>query len=62
MAYNPIFVTLSSLKPFFVNDLQNEFRFSDTIGTSDLRIHEERSEELEQDPVPQLSTLFAFML
>jgi len=25
MAYNPIFVTLSSLKPLFFNGLKNEF-------------------------------------
>jgi hypothetical protein len=32
MASNPTFVTLSSLKPFFFNGLQNERRFSDQVG------------------------------
>jgi Phage integrase, N-terminal SAM-like domain len=32
MAYNPTFVVLSSLKPFFFNSLKNEFRFSDNAG------------------------------
>ena len=32
MASNPIFVTLSSLKPFFFNGLKNELRFSDHGG------------------------------
>ena len=32
MAYNPIFVLLSSLKPFFFNSLKNELCFSDNMG------------------------------
>jgi hypothetical protein len=32
MAYNPTFVTLSPLKPFFVNGLKNELHFSDSVG------------------------------
>jgi len=32
MAYNPTFVTLSSLKPFFFNGLKNELRFLDNVG------------------------------
>ena len=32
MAYNPIVVTLSSLKPFFFNYLQSGVRFSDHGG------------------------------
>ena len=32
MAYNPIVVTLSSLKPFFFNHLQSGVRFSDHGG------------------------------
>jgi hypothetical protein len=32
MSYNPTFVTLSSLKPFFFNGLKNELRFLDNVG------------------------------
>ena len=32
MAYNPIFVLLSSLKPLFFNSLKNALRFSDNAG------------------------------
>jgi len=32
MAYNPIFVIFSSLKPLFFNSLKNELRFSDNAG------------------------------
>src|SRR5215475_11949283 len=33
MTYNPTFVMLSSLKPFFFTGLKHEFRFSDNVGT-----------------------------
>jgi len=32
MSYNPIVMTLSSLKPFFVNGLKKEWRSSDNVG------------------------------
>jgi len=32
MAYNPIFVILSSLKPLFFKSLKNELCFSDNAG------------------------------
>jgi hypothetical protein len=32
MAYNPTFVILSSLKPFFFSSLKNELHFSDNAG------------------------------
>jgi hypothetical protein len=32
MAYNPTFVMLSSLKPFFFNSLKNDLCFSDNAG------------------------------
>ena len=32
MAYNPIFVLLSSWKPLFFNSLKNELRFSGNAG------------------------------
>ena len=32
MAYNPIFVILSSLKPLFFNSLKNGLCFSDNMG------------------------------
>jgi hypothetical protein len=32
MAYNPTFVTLSPLKPFFFNALKNALHFSDSGG------------------------------
>ena len=32
MSYNPIVMILSSLKPFFVNGLKKEWRFSDNVG------------------------------
>ena len=35
MLYNPIVVTLSSLKPFFFNGLNTEVRFSDHVGAYD---------------------------
>jgi hypothetical protein len=35
MLYNPIVVTLSSLKPFFFNGLNTEVRFSDHGGAYD---------------------------
>jgi len=30
-SYNPIFITISSLKPFLFNDLINEWRFVDRM-------------------------------
>jgi hypothetical protein len=35
MAYDPTFVTLSSVKLFFFNGLYNEGRFSDHVGAED---------------------------
>ena len=32
MSYNPIVMTLSSLKPCFVNGLKKEWRSSDNVG------------------------------
>ena len=32
MSYKPIVMTLSSLKPFFVNGLKKEWRSSDNVG------------------------------
>ncbi len=32
MAYNPTFVRVSSLNPFFFNSLKNELCFSDNAG------------------------------
>ena len=35
LSYNPIVVTLSSLKPFFFNGLKKALPFSDNVGASD---------------------------
>jgi hypothetical protein len=35
MAYNPIVMTLSSLKLFFVNGLKKEWHSSDNVGAYD---------------------------
>jgi len=42
MAYNPTFVMLSSLQPFFLKSLQKELCFSAHAGAYDPGIQEER--------------------
>ena len=42
MTYTPTVVMRSSLKSLYVNSLNNESRFSDTVGASDPGIHYER--------------------
>jgi hypothetical protein len=40
--FNLMLVTLSSLQPFFCNGLKKGWDFSDTVGTEDPGIQEER--------------------